>query len=111
MSAARRFVWGQGEDASMKAVGVAGDARTYRLAAAILGDLGVASARLLSGNPEKLGALTGVGIEAHLEPWVLENWVSSEARVEYRTKQCRGYSTVFVDDHAESGARREPPAR
>jgi GTP cyclohydrolase II len=39
------------------------DARSYDVAAAILGELGVQSVELLTNNPEKMGALRRLGIE------------------------------------------------
>ncbi len=38
------------------------DARTYDVAAAILGELGVASVRLMTNNPEKVRALQALGV-------------------------------------------------
>jgi 3,4-dihydroxy 2-butanone 4-phosphate synthase/GTP cyclohydrolase II len=45
------------------ALGLPADARDYGVAAAILKDMGLASIRLLSNNPEKRRQLTEYGIE------------------------------------------------
>ena len=45
------------------ALGFEGDARDYRVAASILADLGVTSARLLTNNPHKVTGLAAGGIE------------------------------------------------
>lgn len=49
-------------DANLR-LGLPADARDYGAATAILGDLGIASVRLLSNNPEKARQLTERGIE------------------------------------------------
>lgn len=48
------------------------DLRSYDLAAGILADLGVASVRLMTNNPQKLSGLAsaGVAIDAHEPHWV-----------------------------------------
>jgi GTP cyclohydrolase II len=48
------------------------DLRSYDLAASILGELGVASVRLMTNNPQKLAGLarSGVTIDAHESHWV-----------------------------------------
>jgi len=48
------------------------DLRSYDLAAGILADLGVASVRLMTNNPQKLSGLAGAGvvIDAHESHWV-----------------------------------------
>ena len=48
------------------------DLRSYDLAAGILDELGVASVRLMTNNPQKLSGLTqaGVVIDAHESHWV-----------------------------------------
>jgi GTP cyclohydrolase II len=48
------------------------DLRSYDLAAGILAELGVASVRLMTNNPQKLSGLTqaGVVIDAHESHWV-----------------------------------------
>ncbi|MEO7731882.1 MAG: GTP cyclohydrolase II [Kofleriaceae bacterium] len=48
------------------------DLRSYDLAAGILGELGVASVRLMTNNPQKLSGLAqaGVVIDAHESHWV-----------------------------------------
>ncbi|MCW5805282.1 MAG: GTP cyclohydrolase II [Deltaproteobacteria bacterium] len=54
------------------ALGFDADHRTYDLAAGILRDLGVASVRLMTNNPKKLGGLeaAGVVVDAHEPHWV-----------------------------------------
>lgn len=56
-------------------LGFEADARSYDLAAAILGDLGVQSVRLLTNNPLKVAGLeaAGVRVVARLSHWVGEN--------------------------------------
>lgn len=56
------------------ALGFDADHRTYELAAAILHDLGVASVRLMTNNPDKIRGLTeaGVKVAAHEPHWVGE---------------------------------------
>jgi 3,4-dihydroxy 2-butanone 4-phosphate synthase / GTP cyclohydrolase II len=58
-------------DANLK-LGFDVDLRSYDLAAGILADLGVASVRLMTNNPQKLSGLTsaGVVIDAHESHWV-----------------------------------------
>jgi GTP cyclohydrolase II len=48
------------------------DLRSYDLAAGILGDLGVASVRLMTNNPHKISGLerSGVVVSAHESHWV-----------------------------------------
>ena len=54
------------------ALGFAPDLRSYEQAAAILGDLGVASVALLTNNPDKLAGLerAGVAVAEHVPHWV-----------------------------------------
>lgn len=54
------------------ALGFDADHRSYDLAAAILGDLGVASVRLMTNNPKKIAGLeaAGVAVGAHESHWV-----------------------------------------
>ncbi|MBC8131336.1 MAG: GTP cyclohydrolase II [Deltaproteobacteria bacterium] len=56
-------------------LGFEADARSYDLAAAILGDLGVRSVRLLTNNPLKVAGLeaSGVKVVDRLAHWVGEN--------------------------------------
>ncbi|WP_308014660.1 GTP cyclohydrolase II [Nocardia coffeae] len=60
-------------DANLR-LGLPTDSRDYRCAAAILGDLGVGSVRLLTNNPDKVAGLTAAGIQIaevvglHAEP-------------------------------------------
>jgi GTP cyclohydrolase II len=58
-------------DANLQ-LGFDADLRSYDLAAAILGDLGVGSVRLMTNNPQKISGLerAGVVIEAHESHWV-----------------------------------------
>jgi len=58
-------------DANLQ-LGFDADLRSYDLAAAILSDLGVASVRLMTNNPQKLSGLAqaGVVIDAHESHWV-----------------------------------------
>ncbi|NBM14461.1 GTP cyclohydrolase II [Streptomyces sp. GC420] len=44
-------------------MGLPADARDYRVAAQMLADLGVRSVRLLSNNPDKVEALTALGVD------------------------------------------------
>jgi GTP cyclohydrolase II len=57
------------------ALGFQADARRYDLAAAILGDLGVRSIRLLTNNPLKVAGLrsAGVTVAERIAHWVGEN--------------------------------------
>lgn len=58
-------------DANLQ-LGFDADLRSYDLAAGILADLGVASVRLMTNNPQKLSGLAGAGvaIDAHESHWV-----------------------------------------
>jgi GTP cyclohydrolase II len=58
-------------DANLQ-LGFDADPRSYDVAAGILGDLGVASVRLMTNNPQKLSGLVraGVTIDAHESHWV-----------------------------------------
>jgi len=58
-------------DANLQ-LGFDADLRSYDLAAGILGDLGVASVRLMTNNPDKISGLerAGVVIAAHESHWV-----------------------------------------
>ncbi len=59
------------------ALGFDADLRTYEMAAAILGDLGVGSVRLMTNNPGKLQGLQKAGIQVtRHEP----HWVEAGAR-------------------------------
>jgi len=62
------------------ALGFEADERRYDLAAAILGDLGVRSIRLLTNNPTKVAGLraAGVTITERISHWVGENQYNSE---------------------------------
>jgi GTP cyclohydrolase II len=53
-------------------LGFAADLRSYELAAAILGDLGVSSVALMTNNPEKLAGLerAGVRVARRVPHWV-----------------------------------------
>ncbi len=57
------------------ALGFAPDLRSYDMAAAILGDLGVTSVALMTNNPDKLRGLeqAGVKIAAHVPHWVVDH--------------------------------------
>ncbi|MEZ4401784.1 MAG: GTP cyclohydrolase II [Kofleriaceae bacterium] len=57
------------------ALGFDADHRSYDLAAAILRDLGVASARLMTNNPDKLAGLAAAGVVATHEP----HWIDAGA--------------------------------
>jgi GTP cyclohydrolase II len=54
------------------ALGFAADLRTYDMAAAILGDLGIESVALMTNNPHKLAGLeqAGVKVASHVPHWV-----------------------------------------
>jgi GTP cyclohydrolase II len=56
-------------------LGFEADARSYDIAAAILGDLGVRSVRLLTNNPLKVAGLETAGVKVvdRLSHWVGEN--------------------------------------
>jgi GTP cyclohydrolase II len=58
-------------DANLQ-LGFDADLRSYDLAAAILGDLGVTSVRLMTNNPQKIQGLerAGVIVDAHVSHWV-----------------------------------------
>ena len=58
-------------DANLQ-LGFEADLRSYDLAAAILGDLGVGSVRLMTNNPQKISGLerAGVVLAAHESHWV-----------------------------------------
>jgi GTP cyclohydrolase II len=58
-------------DANLQ-LGFDADLRSYDLAAGILADLGVASVRLMTNNPQKISGLerAGVAIDAHESHWV-----------------------------------------
>jgi GTP cyclohydrolase II len=58
-------------DANLQ-LGFDADLRSYDLAAGILGDLGVASVRLMTNNPQKISGLerAGVVVDAHESHWV-----------------------------------------
>ena len=57
------------------ALGFAADPRSYDLAAQILADLGVASVRLMTNNPDKILGLeqAGVAVASHEPHWVTAN--------------------------------------
>ena len=57
-----------------EALGFASDLRSYEIAAAILGDLGVTSVALMTNNPDKLRELeeAGVRISRRVPHWVAE---------------------------------------
>ena len=58
-------------DANLQ-LGFDADLRSYDLAAGILADLGVASVRLMTNNPQKISGLEGAGVvvAAHEPHWV-----------------------------------------
>ncbi len=58
-------------DANLQ-LGFEADLRSYDLAANILGELGVASVRLMTNNPDKIRGLerAGVTVDAHESHWV-----------------------------------------
>lgn len=60
-------------------LGFEADARSYDLAAAILGDLGVRSVRLLTNNPLKVSGIEAAGVKVtdRLSHWVGENQYSA----------------------------------
>jgi len=62
------------------ALGFDADGRTYEVAAAILRDLGVASVRLLTNNPEKVHGLeqAGLQVRAQVPHWVEGNEHSAD---------------------------------
>jgi len=64
----------QGQDTveANLALGFAPDLRSYEIAAAILRDLGVASVRLMTNNPEKIDGLrqAGVSVTEQIPHWV-----------------------------------------
>jgi len=74
-------------DANLQ-LGFEADLRSYDLAAAILGDLGVGSVRLMTNNPQKISGLerAGVVIEAHESHWVGSNEHSAGYLAAKKTK-------------------------
>ena len=70
------------------ALGFAADLRSYDMAAAILRDLGVASIRLMTNNPDKLEGLRQAGVEiaAHEPHWVDASDLSQEYLAVKRAK-------------------------
>lgn len=62
------------------------DGRDYKIAASILVDLGVPSARLLTNNPKKITALTNAGIVIH-ERVPLELPVHAHNKIYMQTKK------------------------
>ncbi len=80
-----------------RALGLPTDARDYGGAAAMLADLGVSAARLLSSNPAKEAALRALGMEISRAPlWVRPR---PENAAYLRTKQQRmGHDVAPNDD-------------
>jgi 3,4-dihydroxy 2-butanone 4-phosphate synthase/GTP cyclohydrolase II len=79
------------------------DLRDYRVAAAIMRDLGIKSAHLLTNNPEKVDGLRSEGI-AITERTALPPMVTEENLSYLETKQQRMNHLLSLDDHSQ-----EPP--
>lgn len=84
-----------------QSLGLPADSRGYSLAARILVALGVRSARLITGNPAKIAALSGVGIEIVPISRTNKRNVSPEACDDVISKIRRGYNY----QHAGQGKR------
>jgi GTP cyclohydrolase II len=69
-------------------LGLPADGRSYDLAAQILNELGVASVRLMTNNPDKLAGLraAGVAVDAHEPIWVGANAESAHYLDTKKTK-------------------------
>jgi 3,4-dihydroxy 2-butanone 4-phosphate synthase / GTP cyclohydrolase II len=82
------------------ALGLPADARDYRVAAAILADLGVRSVRLLSNNPAKSAGLTAYGVVVDRQVPLVPPVTSENLRY-LRTKRDRmGHDLPVVLPHA-----------
>lgn len=81
-------------------IGLPGDMRGYRMSAEILKRLGVARARLLSGNGAKADALRKGGIETLLDGKLPLNRIPPEAVSEIYAKLQKGYSYDLVGSPA-----------
>jgi GTP cyclohydrolase II len=92
-------------DANLE-LGFAADLRSYEMAAAMLGDLGVRSVRLMTNNPDKVAGLARAGIPvAAQEP----HWVDAheDSRGYLETKRARmGH---LADRAAGAGSRKAGP--
>jgi GTP cyclohydrolase II len=75
-------------------IGRPGDSRGYSLAGQVLRGLGVRSAELMSGNPQKVAALKDAGIDVCDLDARVPTVLSNEAGQEVLAKMRRGYSYV-----------------
>ena len=71
-----------------RALGLPEDARDYQAAAAMLAYLGVRSVRLLTNNPDKVSALSGLGIDVRQKVAMPVSVNPHNARY-LETKACR----------------------
>ncbi len=74
--------------AANRALGLPEDARDYAAAAAMLGELGVQSVRLMTNNPEKVSALTALGVDVY-ERVAMPVCVNPHNARYLATKRCR----------------------
>jgi GTP cyclohydrolase II len=74
--------------AANRALGLPEDARDYAAAAAMLAELGVPSVRLLTNNPEKVSALSALGVQIH-ERLAMPVCVNPHNARYLATKRCR----------------------
>jgi GTP cyclohydrolase II len=82
--------WSQTE--AYRRLGYAADARDYTSAAAILGDLGVRSIRLLTNNPQKVEGLRAAGILiAGTQPLAVDPGTNERLRRRYAEKMQQGH--------------------
>ncbi len=83
-------------------LGLPGDRRDFALAAHIVWMLGVRSARLLSGNPQKIASLQALGIDTTPVSCIPTTGISQEAQNELLSKMHRGYRYPCIPAHLQA---------